>query len=67
MDIVNLVQLYVKTDTENENDGTTVLFNTWVSIHDTHYNRTVLGRYKLGFPQSKFPQICTEWLNMLWN
>ena len=67
MDIVNLVQLYVKTDTENENDGTTVLFNTWVSINDTHYNRTVLGRYKFGFPQSKFPQICTEWLNMLWN
>lgn len=49
MEIDNMVQLYVKTDTENGNDGTRVMFKTWVSINDTHYRQTVLGRYKLVF------------------
>ena len=40
----DIVQLYVKPEIENGNDGTKVLFNSWVALNDSQHIRTILGR-----------------------
>ena len=42
--MTDIVKLYIETEEDNGNDGTKVLFNSWVALHDSQHIRTVLGR-----------------------
>ena len=44
LQVTDIVQLYVRTELENGNDGTRVLFNSWVALNDSQNIRTILGR-----------------------
>jgi len=42
--LTDIIQLYIRTEIENGNDGVKVLFNAWVAVNETNNVRTILGR-----------------------